>query len=256
MSKTIITYIFHILLIYIGLGALLYWFQRSFIYFPSPIITHEFEEVIINNEGNDIITIAVNRERPKALLYFGGNAEAVVHTAQEFQHEVQNYAQYFVNYRGYGGSSGAPTESELFSDGLLIFDELLLWHDEIVVVGRSLGSGVATYVASQRPVNKLILVTPFDSILSIAQKQFPIYPMSLMLKDQYNSIHYASNIEANVLVLVAEYDEVISRQHTDKLVKALPQSETQTVIVNGAFHNDISLNDIYYRTINAFLNGE
>ncbi|WP_448550333.1 alpha/beta hydrolase [Thalassotalea fusca] len=254
MSKTIITFISNILIFYISLGALLYLFQRSFIYFPSSPITHEFDEFIVNNEGNEIKSIALNQDRPTAFLYFGGNAESVVYTAREFQHQLANYAQYFVNYRGYGGSSGTPTESALFSDALLMFDELASRYEAVVVIGRSLGSGVAAYVASKRTVNKLVLVTPFDSILSVAQRQFPIYPMSLMLKDQFNSAIYASNIQGRVLILIAEHDEVIHRRHSDNLIKALPQNITQSVIVYGAFHNDISLNSVYYPTINAFLN--
>jgi hypothetical protein len=79
----------------------------------------------------------------------------------------------------------------LFSDALAIYDRIKKDHQQIIAIGRSLGTGVAVYLAAQREIEKLVLVTPFDSLRSVAQEIYPIYPISLILKESYRSIEYA-----------------------------------------------------------------
>ncbi len=167
---------------------------------------------------------------------------------------MASYSVYLVNYRGYGTSEGAPSEAALLSDALAMYDSLVLTHESIFIIGRSLGSGVASYVASERPVKKLVLVTPFDSIQSMAQKQFPFYPMSILLKDKFNSVERAGNIYSDTQILVAEDDKVVRRIHTDKLVESLVNRAPEVVLIQGAGHNDISQYSTYYQSISAFFN--
>jgi len=157
-----------------------------------------------------------------------------------------------VNYRGYGASKGSPSEYAIYSDALEVFDEIKLDHSSTVVMGRSLGSAVATYVASERAVGKLILVTPFDSVQRIAQSQFPIYPMSLLLKDKHDSFARAKQIHAQTLVIAAEHDRVIKMPRTQRLVTGF-NSDVEFHVLEGVGHNDISNNPNYYRLINKFL---
>lgn len=239
--------------LYLGFGALLFVMQRSFIYFPSAPVNHGYEEVVFENEGETSKTLLLNKGNKRAILYFGGNAESVAFNATEFEGQFPGYSVYLVNYRGYGGSSGNPSESALYSDALYIYDTLSPGYASISIIGRSLGSGIATYIASMRNVEKLILVTPFDSIQSVAQKQYPFYPMSVLLKDKYNSAQRASVIHANVLILAAEKDRVIGRAHTENLIKAFDKDRPRVVFIEGADHNDISNFPGYYRSINDFL---
>ena len=242
-----------VIVTYVGLGVMLYLMQRSFIYFPTGAVEHRFDEVTFENDGASTTSILLNKGQDKAIIYFGGNAENVAFTAPEFERELAPYSVYLVNYRGYGGSEGSPSEAALLSDALAMYDSLVSTHESVFVIGRSLGSGVASYIASERPLKKLVLVTPFDSIQSIAQKQFPFYPMSILLKDKFNSIERAGNIYSDTLILVAEDDKVVRRIHTDKLIQSLVNRAPEVVFIEGAGHNDISQYSRYYQSISAFL---
>ena len=173
----------YILIIYILIGLLIYIFQRELIYFPTKKISHSFEKIQLENKNETIEVIVLNPKKDEAIIYCGGNAEAVIHNTEFFLTEFPSKTLYLLNYRGYGGSSGSPTEKGIFSDVLFLFDKIQKNHTKIHAMGRSLGTGVVTYLASKRNIDKLILVSPYDSIRSIAQNRFPIYPIFLLLKD-------------------------------------------------------------------------
>ena len=92
-------------------------------------------------------------------------------------------------------------------------------HSQITVIGRSLGSGIATYLASQRPVSRLLLITPYDSIANVAAGRLPMFPVHWLLLDKYESWRYAPQITAPTRILAAEHDDVIPRLHTDALLR-------------------------------------
>ena len=170
-------------MIYVVFGAFLYIFQRKLIYFPTKKIPHNFEQLKLENEKENIEVIVLNPKKDEAIIYCGGNAEAVIYNAEDFLTIFPSKTVYLLNYRGYGGSSGSSTEKGIFSDILFLFDKIHKEHKKIHALGRSLGTGVVTYLASNRPIEKMILITPYDSIKNIAQKRFPIYPIFLLLKD-------------------------------------------------------------------------
>lgn len=122
------------------------------------------------------------------------------------------------------------------------------------VIGRSLGSGVATYVAANRAVEKLVLVTPYDSIQAIAQKSYPMYPMSIMLKDKYDSVGRVNEITAETLILIAENDNVIKKAHSDKLVAAMQRQAVDKVVVSNSGHSTISDTQEYRDSLHQFMN--
>jgi pimeloyl-ACP methyl ester carboxylesterase len=150
-----------------------------------------------------------------------------------------------LHYRGYGGSSGEPSEAALFADALALFDKLRSEHQNIVVVGRSLGSGVAVYLASQRPVARLVLVTPYDSLQDLAKQQFPYLPVGWLLLDKFESWKYASKVNAPTLIIAAEHDEVIPRTSTDALYSRFHSEVVDLKVVAGTNHNTISESSEY-----------
>jgi pimeloyl-ACP methyl ester carboxylesterase len=119
-------------------------------------------------------------------------------------------------------------------------------------MGRSLGSAVATYVASKRQIDKLVLITPFDSVQSVAQSQFPIYPMGLLLKDKHDSYSRTKNIEAKTLIVAAELDRVIKMPHTQRLLEGF-DSDVEFHVIEGASHNNIGSSPRYYGILKGFL---
>ena len=241
-------------MVYIGLGLLLYFAQGSFIYYPTPAVSIKgLSEQVIRNNGESIKIHVLNEGMPRALLYFGGNAEAVAYNAPKFVLAFPGHTIYLMNYRGYGGSTGSPSEESLYSDALALFDTVKERHESIAVVGRSLGSGVATYLASERDINKLVLVTPFDSIVNVAASHYPVYPVSIMLKEKYDSLSRVPAIKAPTLMLIAANDRIVDASHGHKLASAFPDEQVVKHVLESSGHNSISSNPQYYEYIRDFL---
>ena len=253
MKNFLIIFIKLLLLAYITFGILLFINQRDILYAPTDKINHLFDEVIFHNDNESINVIVVNDKKEKAILYFGGNGDTVARSAFAFERFFPDHTVYFVNYRGYGGSSGKPTEKGLYSDTLAIFDQIRSKHSDISVFGRSLGSGVATYLASKREFEKLILITPYDSAQSIVQERFPMYPMMILLKDKYDSVARVKDIDVKTLVLIAEKDSVITMEHSQNLIDAFPASKVEVKIIAGVGHNTILRDERYYHVLQKFL---
>jgi pimeloyl-ACP methyl ester carboxylesterase len=239
-------------LIYFGLGFYLYLIQRDFIYLPVPSSRSDLNEKVFQNGDHRIRVTVLNEGSNRAIIYFGGNAEDVDYNAEEFSRLFSDQSIYLVKYRGYGGSTGKPTEEGIYSDALHIYDEISKTHDHVSIIGRSLGSAVATHIASQREINKLVLITPFDSALNIAQSQFPIYPMSILLKDKHDSIGRVAKIKAETMVLAAKRDRIIKLKRTKRLINAFSR-EVSFHVLEGVGHNTISANPRYYELLDEFM---
>ena len=160
---------------------------------------------------------------------------------------------YLVNYRGYAASTGTPSEKALYQDAVAIFDELKKHHHQISIMGRSLGSGIATYVAANRAIHKLILITPFDSIEGIAKKRFPIYPISILLREKYDSLGRASQIKVATLAILAENDQLVYRTRSENLIAGFKPEQITVQILPDVGHNDVSQHPQYMQTIKQFL---
>ena len=139
----------------------------------------------------------------------------------------------------------SPSEEAFHKDALALFDKVHAEHPNVVVVGRSLGSGVAIRLASQRPASRLVLVTPYDSIGELAALQFPYFPVRWLLIDKYESGRYAPRITVPTLIVTAEHDEVIPRASTETLYRRFARGVTVLKVIPGAGHNTISENPAY-----------
>ena len=254
MKKKICKLILYILFFYVLAGAFLFFFQRNLLYFPTTKIVHNYEKQQLNHDNVTLEVIVLNQGQKEAIIYFGGNAESVIYSAKIFLAAFPRQTVYLHNYRGYGGSSGQPGEKEFFNDALFLFDKVLEKQSTISVIGRSLGSGVATYLASKRPVEKMALISPFDSITSVAQNSFMIFPMFLMLLDKYDSISRVKDIEAETIVLIAENDKVIPRIHSQRLNDEFPAAQLTVKIITDSRHNDISEKAEYYQYLKDYFN--
>ena len=239
---------------YLIIGFILYISQRSLIYYPVSQINHSYntEQFAVNNVS--ISAVVVNEQSDHAIMYFGGNAETVVGEAAVFERIFPHHTLYLINYRGYAGSTGKPTEVGLYEDAVKIFDILSKRHQTISAIGRSLGSGVVTYLASVRKPERLVLVTPFDSLQSLAQEIYPVYPMSLLLKDKYDSISRVEEIEAPVLIIVADEDYIVPRKNTQRLIAAFPPTQVKAYVIERGGHNSVSITGEYYQVIQDYLN--
>lgn len=239
---------------YLLICFVLFAAQKNLLYHPTPNVQPTVgERAYFSVNDQHLSAVVLNKAEKSALVYFGGNAEQAETSAFEFGGNLEGVAVYLVNYRGYGGSSGQPSEKGILADALAVYDEISAEHDPVVVMGRSLGSGVATYVASERSIRKIILVTPYDSIKNVASDAFPIFPTGWLVTEKFESKRFAVNVDADVLVLFAGHDEVIGNKRTESLLEALDLSRTQIERISQANHNDISMHPAYWPAIRNFL---
>jgi pimeloyl-ACP methyl ester carboxylesterase len=235
-----------LLVLYLAGGCLLYIYQRDVMYFPTPQLNHDFEIEQFSSGDVRVDVVVLNRGKMNAIIYFGGNGEQVVHNAHDFEAIFGDYTIYLVNYRGYGGSTGFPTENGIYSDAHKIYDSIAKQYNSVSVIGRSLGTGVSTYLASTRDISKMVLITPYDSILNVAKNKYPIYPISILLKDKYISVSRVQDIKSSVLILVAGHDAVVPSENSEALIGAFPPSQIRVEKFKGAGHNSISNDSRYY----------
>jgi len=236
-----------VLLAYAVLCAVLFFFQRSLIYFPQPrAVGLGVEPVVLTMADGTAVNVTVRPNLgPDALIYFGGNAEDVSHQLPVLAVAFPEHAIHLMHYRGFGGSGGRPSEAALVADALELFDRVHKDHERVLVVGRSLGSGVAMQVASARPVDRLVLVTPYHSILALARQQFPWAPVGWLLQDRFESWRHAPLVTAPTTLIAAEHDNVIPRASTDALHAHFPPGVARFHILPGTGHNTISDNRMY-----------
>jgi uncharacterized protein len=196
----------------------------------------------------------VNPGRSRALVYFGGNGEGLGWLRPELERRFPDHTSYLVAYRGYGASEGRPSQRALTSDALTLVDEAARLHPDapVDVVGRSLGSGVAIQVAARRPIERLVLVTPFDSLAAAAGDLFPRLPVQRLIADRWDSAAIARDVTAEILVLRAGQDEVVRPPRTEALLAVLPPS-TQVVDLPDADHSNLSEDPAYWTAIQGFL---
>jgi hypothetical protein len=190
-------------------------------------------------EGAILRVSHLERAGPGAVIWFGGNADDVASSMPVIAAAFPGRSIFAMHYRGYGGSSGAPSEAALRADALALHDRVALTHPDIVVVGRSLGSGVAIGLAAKRPVARLVLVTPYDSLEALARRQFPMFPVSWLLQDKYESWRYAPGLRLPVLLLAAEHDDVVPRASTDLLATRFAPGIATFHVLSGTSHNTI-----------------
>jgi pimeloyl-ACP methyl ester carboxylesterase len=240
--------------LYALLCLLVFLTQRSQMYFPvRETAAAGAEAQRIEVDGALLKVWAVERPGPGALLYFGGNAEDVSANIAPFSAAFPGRSLYLVNYRGYGGSTGSPSEAALVADAVALYDRLRGRHADLCVMGRSLGSGVAMQLAAARPVGCLVLVTPFDSMLNVARHHFRWLPVGLLLLDRYESAGRAGSVTARTLVVIAAEDEIIPRARSDALVDALATARTEVLVLEQAGHNDLDAAPGYLAGLQRFL---
>lgn len=246
MSRVFVSVAVIATIAYIGVCAALFYFQRSLIYFPQPRALGASGAVMtLQVPDADLLITARPMPGTDALIYFGGNAEDVSFNLPSLAAAFPDHALYLLHYRGYGGSSGKPTENNLHADALALFDKVRATHARITVIGRSLGTGVAIRLASERPVSRLVLVTPYDSLQDLAARQFPYFPVRWLLRDKFESWQYAPAINMPTTVVVAEHDEVIPNASSQQLHARFKKGIAAYQVIPGVGHNTISQSPAY-----------
>ena len=188
------------------------------------------------------------------VIYFGGNAEDSSWMLEELRH-APAMSWLIISYRGYGLSEGSPGEAALVSDAIQWFDHALTLPGadpkRIYAFGRSLGSGVAVALAAQRPLAGLVLATPYDSLAAVAKRYYWYLPVDLLLKHRFDSIALAPGLQAPLLCLIAERDEVIPPEHAERLFEAWGGAKRK-IMLQEAGHNSTDAHPLFWPAIRDF----
>jgi pimeloyl-ACP methyl ester carboxylesterase len=192
------------------------------------------------------------------IIYYGGNAEDISLNLNDLE-KINASSFLLMNYRGYGGSTGSPSEQNLLEDALAIYDHVVKGYriapENIYVLGRSIGANIAAYVASQRTVGGLIMVTPFDSMEHLVKRIFWWIPLGWLFRRRFNTRKYLLHVRCRVLMVVAEKDEVVPKECTQALMDAYAE-RMRVVTIHDADHQDIAEYDAFYLGINQFLEND
>ena len=252
--KILITISLLVAVIYIGFCLYLYKNQRAYIYSPNRPASLNLQQMAFPFDSGNTYASVINGGKKSAIIYFGGTAEDVDFHGDIFSKLFPDKTIYLTKYRGYGNSDGTPAEQSFYEDALNIFDTLKTTHNSVAVIGRSLGTGVATYLAANRHVSKLVLVSPYDSLEAIAVKLFYLFPVRLLLHDKFDSISRASAIKSNTLVIIAKGDIIVEESHTNTLIDAFDKDIVTSVVIENHDHNSVIFSKEYYDSLRNFLN--
>lgn len=253
--RRVLNMIFSFLFVYATLLLFLFFNQRGFIYYPGKELmtlaeagVPEMQVITVLPEG---MTESIQGwyGRPSdpskpVLLYFHGNGGGIdIRTGRIKPLLEQGYGVLLAEYRGYGGNPGKPTEKGLYADAEAYFKWLttqeLINEDRIVVYGESLGTGVATYLASKHwNIRGVILDAPFTALTDVAQASMWIVPMKFLMLDRYSSIKRIQSVNSPLLVLHGARDRVVPVRLGKKLFAAANEPKEFKLFPTGG-HSDL-----------------
>jgi fermentation-respiration switch protein FrsA (DUF1100 family) len=234
---------------YGGLVALMYFAQRALMYFPdttrrppASVDLAQAEEITLTtSDGERVIAWHVPPRGDKpVVLYFQGNGGGLDLRAHRFRRlAADGTGVIALCYRGYGGSTGRPTETGLIADALAAYDFAAARYpvERIVLWGESLGTGVAVALAAERPVARVLLESPFTSAVDVGAAAYPIIPVRWLMKDQFRSDERIAKVKVPVLVLHGERDRIVPISYGERLY-GLINGPKRFVRLPRAEHND------------------
>ena len=238
-----------ILIIYILTGILLYFLQDLIIFHPKALpqnytfqFTQPFKELNISPDSDRIVSIVQFLPQAKArgiVLYFHGNKRNIERYAQFAPTFSKNdYEVWMIDYPGYGKTTGKRTEQTMYSDALLLYKlaSEKMTPDNIIIYGKSLGTGIASYLASIKPCQQLILETPYYSLTSMTHAYVPVYPANL-LRYSFPTNEYLKNVNVPITIFHGTSDEVIPYNQSLKLKQENPT--IKLITVPRARHNNL-----------------
>ncbi|WP_090396451.1 alpha/beta hydrolase [Natribacillus halophilus] len=255
--------------------GLLYNFQERII-FQQPSMSHaeaekvtdrydHVKEITFQSEGGEWLHGWLldpekgESEAKRLLIFYGGNNGELSREIRKMSRYLQDWSVLLVNYRGYGMSEGSPGEEALYADALMIYDEL---QDQLegeitstFLMGRSLGTAVATKVASERQVDGLVLISPFDTLTEVARLHLPFLPVSWILRHHFDSQAHIGNTSVPLLVITGEDDQIVPAERSQALF-ADYKGPKQYEILTDRDHKNLHMDDRFWPAIQQFLDSE
>lgn len=188
----------------------------------------------------------------RLLIYFDGNSDNVKQMLP-YLAQINDLDSVGINYRGYGDSQGEPSQTQLYQDALAIYDHYAPHYQQVYLLGRSLGSAIASYVSSQRNNHGVLLVTPFDSILALAHDRYPIFPLRWLLKYPFDNIRNVTHNPSHFYVLMVTPDLTVPNAHTQRLLTHIQHLDGVTTLTQHT-HGDVVFAPAYLDFIRQAIN--
>ena len=238
---------------YIGITATIYFAQRSLMYFPETVHTTpaaagfaEAEEVPLTaSDGTPIMVWHVPpRDGKPVIIYFHGNGGALKYRVVRFRKLIADgIGLVALEYRGYGGLSGSPSEQGLIADAEAAYAFAAARYPiaQIVLWGESLGSGVAVALAAEKPVGRVILEAPFTSAAAVGARHYWYLPVGLLMKDQFRSDQRIGKVTAPLLILHGVRDQTVPYAMGERLFDLANQPKHIARFLDGG-HEDLDNN--------------
>jgi uncharacterized protein len=246
------------ILAYVGICAYLYMFQRDILYHPSPIYAAPNPSALLAMQEVEVLTqdgitlhswYAPAPPHAPTIVFLHGNAGGLQERTPTYHAIIEaGYGLLALEYRGYSGNAGRPTEEGLYHDGRAAFTYLQtqgVAADNVVLMGHSLGTGVAVQLATEYPLHALVLIAPFTSMVAMANEQYWYVPAGVLLKDRYDSLSKAARVEEPVLIFHGQNDALIPVAHAVALDSALTSAPRKHLVIDpSAKHNDVPMDSI------------
>lgn len=274
MNRPVLNAFLTVVAIYAAIAGGLYLFQRGLIYHPgrtvmSPVDAGVGEMQAVRLETSDGLNAVSWYRAPQGnqpvVIYFQGNAGTIVDRVYKARPYLdRGLGVLLVGYRGYGENKGKPSEQGLYADGRAALGFLKtegILPGRWVLYGESLGSGVAVELAHEqavahgRPVGAVVLEAPFASLVDMGKSLYPFVPVSLLLKDRFESASKVAAIQAPLLVIHGTKDGVVPIAQGRRLFEAA-RSPKEFLSVEGAGHNnlyDFGVGDRVSKDLPAFI---
>lgn len=249
---------------YVLLAVLLYFIQDKFIFKPEKLpedfvykYDAPFREINFDIEKGVVINgLHFHVKKPKGLiLYFHGNSRSIKGWAK-YARDFYRY-QYdvvLVDYRGFGKSTGKRSEREMLKDMQVVYDTLAvnMHENQIIVYGRSMGSGFASKIASDNKPRYLILDAPYYSFVKVVERFLPILPARWILRYHLRTDKWIRHVNCHTYILHGTRDWLIPVKHSEKL-KALMPSKITLIKIKGGGHNNLPSFPEYHNFIRDIL---
>ncbi len=230
--------LFFFLFIYLAICGYLYFTQDSKVFNRkwAKIYTPKHSKKIYFNSSVGKLEGAYleNGKNLPLVLYFSGNANNAIEFIDKIAPKIKNYNFIGFNYPGYAGSEGVPSEENFYE----MADEIFNKYRPDFVIGRSIGTAVASYLASKYKFKGLLLITPFDSIVSIAKQKYPFIPVGLLLKYKFPESNFMAKSNIPTVVIALKHDNVIPQKSLKNLLKNIKNLK-DLIIIDGVSHGRI-----------------
>ena len=242
---------------------LLYLIQDFLLFHPTPLpASHSFTfkqpfkelNISVGERNLNVVKFLPGGKPEGIVLYFHGNMRNVERYAPFSEiFTKNNYEVWMPDYPGFGKTTGKHTEETMYKDAALIYDLAIkeTTADNIIIYGKSLGTGVAAQLASRNASKKLILETAYYSVPSIAQNKFPVYPAKFLMRYTFPTYQFLPNVAAPVALFHGTRDEVINYKQATRLKKENPA--INLITIEGGKHNNLAQYEVYKNKMDSLL---